>query len=110
MEDWGEVELINAIRYKEDPACKMPKILTALVGVISGAIVAICAYIFVTNMFQQLFFSSLLGAGGFKFKFTTELIVAIVFLAVGFRVDLVFNNEIKNAIKWAEKQKANEEE
>ena len=104
---WGEAELINAIRYKEDPSKKTPVILSALVDIICWTVIAICAYIFMSNMIEQTVLGALFGVGGFKFKFTTELIVAIVFLVIDIVVGLFLDNENKKAIEWAEKQQKN---
>lgn len=103
FEDWGDIQLINAIRYKTDPSTKTTKLILALVQLICRIIACLCVYIALEPLWLEIMVGFSFG-NGLGNEVVVPLIVAVVFFVAEFIVNTFLDKDLNIALKWMREQ------
>lgn len=107
LEDNGEVQLIQAIRYKEDSSKKTIKLIKQLAIVTCFLLLSIFAYIGINRVIDGMLVASLFGSS-YSFKLNAPLILMVVFWVMSMVLDWFFNKDMEESAEWLEQLRKKE--
>ncbi len=104
LEDCGEVQLVQAIRYQEDSSAKIVKLFKRLCIVTCILLFCIFISIGLRQINDILLVTKLLGTS-YKFKISAHLIIGLLFYILSFVLDLFLDKDTEEATQWIDQTK-----